>query len=160
MDPFHVICISKQALYFLSSFLLMKLYVHDNAPLRKPQGSHTTSDIDVLLQVIEVRILKHKHTLCCIYSCTHTRQHMKLIYQNSLTHPLTIPPHTPLSNVSCILDMSLSNTHTHTCSQCLLIIAIISTWTETKFDKTSNDKCNLGNSPSRSLFLPLSYITS
>lgn len=39
MDPFHVICISKQALYLLSSFLLMKLYIQDNVPFRKLQGS-------------------------------------------------------------------------------------------------------------------------
>lgn len=70
--------------------------------------------------------------------------HFSEFTYRSINHPTL----SPVSHVSCVLT-GLSLTHTHACMHALpvcLITAIISTWMETKFDKATNDKCDLGNS--------------
>lgn len=101
-----------------------------------------------LLQVSEVRVSWHAYTnaLCTL---TYETQLSKFTYQ-SIKHPSM----SPVSRVTHF-NMALS-TRTHpTQSLYVLIIAVISSWTKTKFDKSTNGWCDFVKFPFlHSLFLP------
>lgn len=102
---------------------------------------------DVLLQVSEVRVLK-RQTHGDLLPCSRHKHANKWSSFRQIHLPIHYPSH-HVPCVTCIMCLTCpppTHTHPHICSHSVLIISVISIWMETKFDKATNDECNLGNS--------------